>query len=106
MCLHYLPRKKERNAAGRLDLLHVSQRLVFAALISSDGLLKYSSLPWLEQNFGWTEMTATKYMRVAKAFGESKPSLDLTIDASALYLLAIRNRADAQIRRQEPSGRR
>jgi DUF3102 family protein len=45
---------------------------------------------WLEHEFGWTQMTATKYMRVASAF-KSKPSLDfesLTIDATALYALA------------------
>jgi hypothetical protein len=47
----------------------------------------------LEREFDWSEMTATKYMRVAEVF-KSKPGLDfetLAIDASALYLLAKRS---------------
>jgi hypothetical protein len=41
-------------------------------------------LPWLEDEFGWAERTARRYMEVAEAF-KSATLADLTIDATALY---------------------
>ena len=48
----------------------------------------YRWLPWLEENFGWSQPTAFNYMRVAEAFNKLSTVDNLTIDASALYLLA------------------
>lgn len=48
-------------------------------------------LPWLEREFGWTDRHARRFMQVADAFGKSDNLSnlnELTIDASALYLLA------------------
>ncbi len=48
-------------------------------------------LPWLRDEFGWTERTAQKYIAVAQAFGkyELGSHFDgLTIDATALYALS------------------
>ena len=48
-------------------------------------------LPWLKENFGWSDSTASKYMRAAHVFGKSVPGTDLddfSIDAKALYLLS------------------
>lgn len=47
-------------------------------------------LPWLEREFGWTEDTAQRYMRVANAFQIPQRAVfeDLAIDATALYALA------------------
>lgn len=46
-------------------------------------------LPWLDTEFGWSPLTAQRFMQVA-ALKESKFSNleNMTIDASALYLLA------------------
>jgi hypothetical protein len=41
-------------------------------LIAAKGLCEHGEwLPWLEDNFGWTEWTARNLMRVAKVFGKS-----------------------------------
>ena len=48
-------------------------------------------LPWLKENFGWSEDTAQKYVRVAKAFGNTadKRYLDgFSISGEALRLLS------------------
>jgi len=44
-------------------------------------------LPWLQAEFGWSEMTATRFINVANKF-KSNNLLDLPIAPSALYLLA------------------
>ena len=48
-------------------------------------------LPWLKDNFGWSQQTASNYVRAYQAFGKlpNVGSLDgLSIEASALYLLS------------------
>jgi Protein of unknown function (DUF3102) len=47
-------------------------------------------LPWLDQEFGWHQTTASRYMQVAEAFKlSSVHNFDgLTIDATALYALS------------------
>jgi hypothetical protein len=59
-------------------------------LNTAKGMLPHGKwLPWLEDNFGWSEKTAERLMQVAKAFaGKFDTVSNLTIDASALYLLA------------------
>lgn len=42
---------------------------------------------WLQAEFDWTQMTANRFMNVAKQF-ESNKLLDLSIAPSALYVLA------------------
>jgi len=44
-------------------------------------------LPWLEREFGWTEMTATRFINVYD-MSKSNKLLDLELPISALYLLA------------------
>ena len=45
-------------------------------------------LPWLEAEFGWTDESARKFMRVAEYVGQNPTLLEFQIDVSALYLLA------------------
>jgi hypothetical protein len=45
-------------------------------------------LPWLRDEFGCSDQTARKFIAVRDGMGKFKPSLNLEIDASALYLLA------------------
>lgn len=47
-------------------------------------------LPWLRDEFGWSDQTANRYMQVARAFQipHSEGFRALTIDATALYALA------------------
>ena len=44
-------------------------------------------LPWLQTEFGWSDETARKMMRVYECL-KSQQSLNLEIDVSALYLIA------------------
>jgi hypothetical protein len=68
----------------RTSVIEVGRELVAAKAQCPHG----TWLPWLEENFGWMEMTATRYMRVAQTFKSFKSNSVLTIDSSALYLLA------------------
>jgi hypothetical protein len=64
-------------------------------------------LPWLDAEFGWSDETARKYMRVAEAFQipTKLGFAGLTIDATALYALAApevsQSVRDAAIERAE-----
>jgi hypothetical protein len=64
-------------------------------------------LPWLDREFGWSEITAQRYMRVAEAFKSVKMTdfTGLTIDATALYALSVsavsQSVRDAAIERAE-----
>jgi hypothetical protein len=51
-------------------------------------------LPWLDREFGWTEMTATRFMNVYE-LGKSNNLLDLSIPISGLYLLAAPSTPEA-----------
>src|SRR5262244_1906432 len=44
-------------------------------------------LPWLDREFGWTEMTATRFINVYE-MSKSNKLLDLELPISGLYLLA------------------
>lgn len=44
-------------------------------------------LPWIEQEFGGSEPTAQRFMRVSREF-KSVNLTDVQIDVSSLYLLA------------------
>lgn len=52
---------------------------------------------WLEQEFGWTDRTAQRFMNVAERFGKSDNLSDLTIAPSALYLLAAPSTPEAAV---------
>jgi hypothetical protein len=71
-----------RRVAG--DIIEIGNRLIAVR----ERLPHGRWLPWLDQEFGWGETTARKFMAVAESFGESSLSVDLPIDASALYALA------------------
>lgn len=66
------------------DIIEIGNRLIAVKDRLDHGLW----LPWIEKEFGWGETTARKFMAVADSFGKSSLSVDLPIDASALYLLA------------------
>jgi hypothetical protein len=48
-------------------------------------------LPWLEKEFDWSEMTATRYMNLYALSLKSNTVLDLDFPLGALYLLAARS---------------
>lgn len=51
-----------------------------------------AGLLWIEREFGWSERAARRYMEVADAFSHKSATVaDLTIDASALYVLASKS---------------
>jgi len=65
-----------------------------------------AGIHWLKENFGWSECTAQKYMRIGTVFGKNRPGRhleDISIDAKALYLLsapATRNLSGRGVHRQ------
>lgn len=63
------------------NVIEIGRRLTEAKAIAGHG----GWLPWLETEFGWTEMTATRFMNVAS---KSNKLLDLEVPMSGLYLLA------------------
>ena len=74
----------QRTAA---DILDIGRRLIEVKRRLPHG----DWLPWLKVEFGWTEQTARKFMRVAETLGKPKLEFDLsdcTIDAGALYMIA------------------
>lgn len=66
------------------DVIEIGRHLTDAKKLCRHG----DWLPWLEREFGWSEMTAQKWMRVYKMTSKSKPGLDLALDLSSLYALA------------------
>lgn len=48
-------------------------------------------LPWLEQEFSWTEQTALNYMRLHERQADLKRVLDLDLPMRSLYLLVAPN---------------
>jgi hypothetical protein len=57
-------------------------------------------LPWLKAEFGWSEMTAKRFVQVYRAF-KSNNLVDLAIDVSSLYLLAAPKTTPA-VRERKP----
>ena len=73
------------------DIIEVGQELV--AVKDAVGHGHFG--PWLRAEFGWTERTAQNFMSVAERFGgNTKLISDLSIDATAAYLLAAPSAPD------------
>jgi hypothetical protein len=74
------------------DVIEIGKRLVEAK-----GLVGHGGwLPWLNREFGWSDKTAENFMNVHRLtkFEKFSNLADLTIDASALYLLAAPSTPD------------
>ena len=65
------------------DIVEIGQKLIEIKETLGHGRFE----DWLKAEFDWTQMTANRFMNVAKRF-ESNKLLDLAIAPSALYLLA------------------
>lgn len=66
------------------DIIEIGQRL-----IAAHGRLQHGDwLPWLDQEFGWSERTAQRFMAVPAAFRKYDRLSDLQINTEALFLLA------------------
>jgi len=79
-------RTEEIRALGKrmaVDIIGIGQRLTEIKARLGHGHFG----KWLEYEFGWSATNAWRFMKVAEAFKSSKLE-DLTIEASALYLLA------------------
>jgi hypothetical protein len=83
---HRAQRIRDFVGTARTCIIEIGRELIAAKEELNHG----EWLPWLDKEFGWTEMTATRYMRVAGAF-KSNTMLDfgvVSIDRGALYALA------------------
>ena len=67
------------------DVIEIGRRLTDAKAIPGHG----GWLPWLDSEFGWTEMTATRYMNMHKLSLKSNTVLYLDLPMGALYLPAV-----------------
>jgi hypothetical protein len=65
------------------DVIEIGRHLTEAKVIAGHG----NWLPWLEREFGWTEMTATRFINVYE-MSKSNKLLDFDLPVSGLYLLA------------------
>jgi hypothetical protein len=65
------------------DVIEIGRRLTEAKPIAGHG----NWLAWLEREFKWTEMTATRFINVYE-MSKSNNLLDLELPISGLYLLA------------------
>src|SRR6516225_1797036 len=72
------------------DLIEIGRLLTECKRICGHG----NWLPWLEREFGWTEMTATRFINVYD-MSKSNKLLDLELPISALYLLAAPSTPEA-----------
>lgn len=73
--------------AVRVNIIVIGEKLLIAKSQCQHG----EWLPWLKDNFGWSDRTARNFMQTADAFGKSETVsnlADLSIDARALYFLA------------------
>jgi hypothetical protein len=67
------------------DIIEIGQRLIAAHTRLHHG----DWLPWLDQEFGWSQQTASRFIAVAEAFGDKLLTVSsLNIDAGALFQLA------------------
>jgi Protein of unknown function (DUF3102) len=66
------------------DVIEIDRRLTEAKALAGHGRW----LPWLEREFGWSDDTACKYMRVHAMVSKSELGSDLDLPLNALYLLA------------------
>src|SRR5262245_18436052 len=65
------------------DVIEIGRLLTECKRICGHG----NWLPWLDREFGWTEMTATRFINVYE-MSKSNKLLDLELPISGLYLLA------------------
>jgi hypothetical protein len=65
------------------NIIEIGRHLTEAKRIVGPG----NWLPWLDREFGWTEMTATRFIHVFE-LSKSNKLLDLDLPLSGLYLLA------------------
>lgn len=79
------------------DIIEIGRRLTEAKRIAGHG----GWLPWLKQEFGWTEMTATRFINVYD-MSKSNKLLDLSLPVSGLYLLAAPSTDEAREAVVEP----
>jgi len=85
-----LPQRAQRIR----DLVSVARGCIIEVgheLIAAKAELVHGEwLPWLDQEFGWSEAAAQRYMQVARAFQipQAEGFKGLTIDATALYALS------------------
>ena len=87
---------KKQDLATRADRIRFLGKRVVGDLIEIGGLLTESKadlghgnwLPWLEQEFGWSDSTALRYMQVYQLSLKFPNLGDLDLPASAIYQLA------------------
>jgi hypothetical protein len=76
------------TAIRKLGKQTVENVIEIGRLIECKRIRKYGNwLPWLEQEFGWTDDTALNFMRIHE-LSKSRNFRDLRLPVSALYLLA------------------
>jgi len=73
------------------DIIEIGRRLTEAKELAGHG----GWLPWLDQEFGWTEMTATRFINVYE-MSKSNKLLDFDLPISGLYLLASPSAKEAR----------
>jgi hypothetical protein len=82
-------RIRDLVSVARGCIIEIGRELIAAS--ESDEIKHRGWEEWLISEFGWSDVTARKHMRVARAFhwkSGSQSSEPLTIEASALYLLS------------------
>ena len=75
-------RKLGKRASA--DVIEIGRRLTEMKKMCGHG----NWMPWLQQEFGWTDRQARNFMRVYDLSRKSENFSDLKIPVSALYLLA------------------
>lgn len=85
-----LPQRAQRIrdlvGTARLCIIEIGRELIAAKKLVVHG----EWLPWIDREFGWDDVTASRYMKVARAFQnlQREEFAGLTIDATALYALS------------------
>jgi hypothetical protein len=76
-------RSLRKRAAS--DIIEIGNRLID---VKENHCAHGEWLPWLEAEFGWSESTALRFMRVAEMAAKSVTVTDLDIPIGSLYQLA------------------
>jgi hypothetical protein len=66
------------------DVIEIGERLTECKRVAGHG----HWLPWLDQEFGWTDETAYRFIRVAELSKQIPQIVDFDLPLSGLYLLA------------------
>ncbi len=91
--------EQARSTADRIRE-RLTKTLEDLIAVGNDLLAVKEALPhgqfgaWLRAEFGWAERTARNFMSVAEHFGKTARVAELTIDATAAYLLAAPSTPD------------